>query len=135
VALGCANGIGPTFADAWIRADVVDASLVVWALGVCLTFAADARVKRISSVARWTRADWSLALGAIVAWSANGIRSTWIWSAQVFLGEWTTADEGISSVSLWARADWRQSTQVAVGIGSTSSITRILADSIEASGS
>jgi hypothetical protein len=100
---------------------------------VRLTFASDARGKSVSGVAWWACADWSLTLSPVVARRANGIASTWIWSAQVFWNELTAADEGIASHVSWAGADWSQPTEVAVSVGATCAITRILADSVVAS--
>lgn len=130
MSLGLADGVGAALSEAWIGASVVDASAVIAALVVRLTFASDAGCKRVSGVAWWACADGTLALCSVIAGCANGVASAWIRAAQIFRHELSAADERIASHVAGTRADGRQTAKVAVSVDTARTVARILADSI-----
>jgi hypothetical protein len=104
--LRLADGVGATLSEAWISALIVNASAVILAFSIRLAFTSDARCKSVSGIAWWACADWAFTLCSVISWSANGVVSTRIWTAQIFWNEFTAADERIAGHVTWARADW-----------------------------
>lgn len=78
-----ANGIRAALSNAWIHAGVIDTWTIVRAFNITLAFAASAVCQWITGVARQAGANWAFFAGVIVSWDALGIRTAWIWSAQI----------------------------------------------------
>lgn len=128
--LSLADGICSAFSSTWVGARIVDACTMITTFSVGLAFASHAGSQSISSVAWWASAHRTFSLGSVVSRGANGIGSTWVWSAQIFRNKFTAADEGITCHVSWTRADRRQPTEITISICSTSSVTWVFTDSI-----
>lgn len=148
-----ADCIRATLANAWINARIIQTCTIVGTFDITLAFAASTMCQWVTGIARQTGAHWTLFASIIVTWNALCICAAWIWSAQIscksnkykmiisfrehtiFLNslawcEWTTTNEWIASHITWTTADRCQSTEITVGINTTSAITWILADAI-----
>lgn len=65
--------------------------------------------QRVSGVTLRTSTYWAFVSGPIVAWSAFGVRATWVWFADLPFFEWAAMGEWIAGQVLGAAADWGDS--------------------------
>lgn len=124
MATGLTYGVGTALSHTWIHAGVVDTRSIVGAFVVALAFATSTMAEWIASVTRQAGTHWTLLSGVIVSGYALSVGAAWIWSTEIFLGEWTTADERIASHVTGTTADRRETSEVAVSANTAGSNAR-----------
>lgn len=76
--------------------------------GIALAFTTYAVAEGVAGVSRKASANGTFFAGVIVTGNALSIGSTRVWTAQIFLGEWTATDEGITGHVTRAATDWSE---------------------------
>lgn len=127
-----ALGTNSALSDARIDTLIGYTGLMIRTLRIALAFTPNTASQRVASITRRTRAYWPFLVASIVSWRTDGIRSARVRTAKVLLRERPATDEGITSHVPWAAAHRRQSTQVAISINSTCTLTRVFTDTVNA---
>jgi len=131
MATGVAIGIYAAFVDAWVLAFVVDASLAIGTMAVVGTFSLETGSERIPRISVRTSTYRAFVVRTVETWFAMGIASTRIGLTKISWFERSTPDERISGHVSRARTNRGETSELAVGTGSTSSLARTLTNTVE----